>query len=301
MNPTVRQLEAFSLAYRFGVLTRVGDEMCISQPAVSVLIRQLEENLGMRLFDRTSRSLRPTVAAEAIIPTVERMLRDMDSLKGSVQELLTRSRGQLNFASTPSIAVAIVPALVAEYKVLFPNIEVRVDDAGPERLTAATLAGDIEFGIGVGIGRGDDQPDGITLQCLAKDHLCVFCRKDSELGVLKRVRWEDILHLPWISAKSGTGLRMLIDETLFGLGSRKSPDYEVSYMATGLSMVQAGLGVAIFPGTLLATYPHPDIKAHKLVAPLVRRDIHLVTRSEHSLSPAAESFIELWHKRVGPV
>jgi DNA-binding transcriptional LysR family regulator len=295
MNPTIKQLRAFALACRYGVLTRAADEMFVTQPAVSVLIRQLEESLGMRLFDRTSRSLRPTVAAEEILPTVERMLRDLDSLKSSVRELAGRERGHLRFAATPSIAGAIVPGLLAEYRLLYPNIEVSLDDAAPDRLTAPTLAGDVEFSIGT----VNDAAEGLTLQRLARDPLCAICRKDSRLARKRRLTWEDALSYPWIAVKANSGIRNLIDEALFTLGVRKSVQYEVSYMTTGLSMAQAGLGIAIFPGILLASFPHPDLVARRLESPVVTRDISLIRRAEHSLSPAAESFVELWYKRFG--
>ncbi|MBC8745830.1 LysR family carnitine catabolism transcriptional activator [Paraburkholderia sp. WC7.3g] len=295
MTPTIKQLRAFALVCRFGVLTRAADEMFVTQPAVSVLIRQMEEALGLRLFDRTSRSLRPTAAAHEILPTVERMLRDLESIQSSVKELAGRERGHLRFAATPSIAAAIVPKLLAEYRALYPNIEVSVDDAAPDRLTASTLTGDVEFGIGT----ISDRPDGITLQCLARDNLCAICRKDSVLAKKRRVSWKDALQYPWIGTRATSGIRKLIDETLFTLGMRKAVEYEVSYMTTGLSMVQAGLGIAIFPGMLLGSFPHRDLVARRLEAPLITRDVNLIRRAEHSLSPAAESFIELWYKRIG--
>jgi DNA-binding transcriptional LysR family regulator len=295
MNPTIKQLHAFALACRYGVLTRAADELFITQPAVSVLIRQLEEALGMRLFDRTSRSLRPTVAAQEILPTVERMLRDLESIKSNVKELAGRERGHLRFATTPSIAGAIVPKLIAEYRLLYPNIEVSIDDAAPDRLSAPTLTGDVEFSIGT----VSDKPEGLVLQCLTRDYLCAICRRDSTLAKKRRVTWDDALTHPWITIKANSGIRNLIDETLFTLGVRKSVQYEVSYMTTGLSMAQAGLGIAIFPGILLASFPHRDLIARKLEAPVVMRDVSLIRRAEHSLSPAAESFVELWFKILG--
>jgi DNA-binding transcriptional LysR family regulator len=295
MNPTIKQLQAFVHTCRFGVLTRAADEMFITQPAVSVLIRQLEESLGMRLFDRTSRSLRPTVAAHEILPTVERMLRDLDLVKSSVKELAGRQRGHLRFAATPSIAGAIVPKLIAEYRTLYPNIEVSIDDAAPDRLSAPTLAGDVEFSLGT----ISEAAEGLTSQCLARDRLCAICRKDSKPARKRRLTWEDALAYPWIGIKANSGIRSLIDDVLFSLGVRKTMQYEVSYMTTGLSMAQAGLGMAIFPGILLAAFPHPDLVARPLEAPVVTRDISLIRRAEHSLSPAAESFIELWHERIG--
>jgi LysR family transcriptional regulator, carnitine catabolism transcriptional activator len=295
MNPTIRQLQAFVLASRFGVLTRAADEMFITQSAVSVLIRQLEESLGMRLFDRTSRSLRPTVAAQEILPTAERMLRDLESIKSNVKELSGRERGQLRFAATPSIAAAVMPELIAEYKLRYPNIEISIDDAATDRLTASTLTGDVEFSIGT----ISDRPEGISLQCLAHAPLCAICPRDMPLAARRRVTWEDVLQHPWITARASSGIRHLIDETLMTLGVRKHVQYEVAYMTTGLSLALAGLGIAIYPGFLIGAFPHPDLVARKLERPVVVRDIHLIRRAEHSLSPAAESFVDLWYERLG--
>lgn len=295
MQPTIKQLRAFALVCRFGVLTRAADELFITQPAVSVLIRQMEDALGMRLFDRTSRALRPTVAAREILPAVERMLRDLESIQSSVKELAGRERGHLRFAATPSIAASIVPRLVAEYRALYPKIEVSIDDAAPDRLTASTLAGDVEFSIGT----INDTPPGIALECLARDALCAVCRSDSPLAKKRRVTWRDALHYPWIGVKPGSGIRSLIDETLFALGERKSVEYEVSYMTTGLAMTEAGLGIAIFPAMLLGAFVHRDLVARKLEAPVVTRDVNLIRLADHSLSPAAQSFIDLWYERIG--
>lgn len=60
----------------------------------------------------------------------------------------------------------------------------------------------------------------------------------------------------------------------------------------------AGIAIAIFPGVLLGSFPHPNLVARKLDQPAITRDVHLITRAEHSLSPAAESFIDLGYSRI---
>jgi DNA-binding transcriptional LysR family regulator len=295
MNPSLRQLQAFVLAYRLGVLTRAADQMFITQSAVSVLIRQLEEGLGMRLFDRTSRSLRPTVAAQEMLPTAERILRDLESLKAGVRGLAERARGHLNFASTPSVAAALLPKLIAEYQQRYPNISVSMNDVAPDRLTVPVLTEDAEFSIGT----QGHEPDGIALQCLVRDHMCVICLKDSPLAKKRLVKWQDVLDRPCITVKVGNGIRTLIDDTLHQLGERLVPAYEVTYFSTALAMTTAGLGVAVLPGMLLGSFPHHNLVAKKLERPAVTRDIHLITRAEHSLSPAAQAFIDLWYEQLG--
>jgi LysR family carnitine catabolism transcriptional activator len=296
MNPSLRQLQAFVLAYHLGVLTRAADKMSITQSAVSVLIRQLEEGLGMRLFDRTSRTLRPTIAAQKILPTAERVLRDLESIKAEVKGLAEREHGHLNFASTPSVAASVLPTIIAAYKQRYPNISVSMQDIAPDRLTVPVLTEEAEFSIGT-LG---DQPEGIAVQCLVRDYMCAICLKDSSLAKQKLVVWQDILAQPCITVKVSNSIRHLIDETLHQLGGGQlEPAYEVSYFATALSMTAAGLGVAVLPGVLLGSFPHHNLIAKKIERPVVTRDIQLITRAEHSLSPAAKAFVDLWYELLG--
>jgi LysR family carnitine catabolism transcriptional activator len=295
MNPTLRQLQAFVLAYRLGVLTRAADQMFITQSAASVLIRQLEDGLGIKLFDRTSRTLRPTVAAHEILPTAERMLRDLDALKAGARGVTERSRGRLSFASTPSVAAAVLPTLLADYRIRYPDVEVVMHDVAPDRLTGPVLSEEVEFSIGTLASK----PEGIELQCLTRDHISAICLTDSPLARQHRLTWDDVLRLPIITVKQGSGIRELIDAALRERGERLTPAYEVSYLSTALSFASANLGVAVLPAVLLDSLAYHKLTARLIEQPVVPRDIQLITHSGHSLSPAATGFVELWYERMG--
>jgi LysR family transcriptional regulator, carnitine catabolism transcriptional activator len=295
MNPTLRQLQAFVLAYRLGVLTRAADQLFITQSAASVLIKQLEDGLGIKLFDRTSRALRPTTAAHEILPTAERMLRDLEALKASARGVNERRRGRLTFASTPSVAAAVLPTLLADYRIRYPEVEVAMQDVAPDRLTAPVLSEEVEFSIGT-LG---SRPEGIELQCLTRDHISAICLADSPLAHQHRVTWDDVLMLPCITVKQGNGIRDLIDAALRDRGERMKPAYEVSYLSTALSFASANLGVAVLPAVLLDSLAYHKLTARRIEEPTVPRDIQLITHAEHSLSPPAVGFVELWYERMG--
>lgn len=294
MNPTVRQLQAFVLSYRFGAFTRAAEQMFITQSAVSMLIQQLEEGLGTRLFDRTTRALQPTAAAAEILPAAEKILRDLDGLKAGARGVTERARGHLNFASTPSVAAAILPKLIAEYRSRYPGIAVSMEDVAPDRLIAPVLTDEVEFSIGT-LGR---KPDDIAVQCLLRDFMSVICLSDSFIARKKRVTWADVVGVPCITVKTGQGIRNLVDETLGQLGLSLIPAFEVSYLSTALGMASAGLGVAVLPGALLDSFAYGNLVARKLEQPVVTRDIHLITQAERSLSPAATAFVDLWHEHI---
>jgi len=297
MDPTLRQLKAFVLTYHHRNLTRAASDMFITQSAVSVLIRQLEDGLGVRLFERTSRSLRATAAAEDMLPTAERMLRDLEQIKGSARTLAERERGHLAFASTPAVAAALLPELIAEYQRRYPGIAVRMIDVPPDQLTAPVLNDDVEFCIGT-VGR---KAEGVELTCLLRDQLSAICRTDSEIAQMQTVTWRDLQAVPCITVARGNGIRELIDDSLARAGERLLPAYEFVFLTTALAMASAGLGVAVLPSFLLGSLQYKQLVARPLEQPVVERAIHLITRPGHVLSPAATGFLELWKARFGNI
>jgi DNA-binding transcriptional LysR family regulator len=295
MEPTLRQLQAFVLSYRFGALTRAAEQMFVTQSAVSVLIQQLEEALGIRLFDRTTRAVRPTVAAHDLLPTAERMLRDLNALKAGARGIAQRTRGHLNFASTPAVAAALLPRLISEYQRRYPDIRVSMYDSPPDQLITQVLQEEVEFSIGT-IGT---PPEGITLRPLLQDYLSVICTTDSPLAKKRQVRWSDVFPLRCITVREGSGIRDLVDSAARQLGIAFDPAFEVAYMSSALSMASAGLGVALLPSALLDSFAYKNLVARPLQQPVVTRDINLICLAHRSLSPAAEGFIELWQERIG--
>src|SRR5688500_12166907 len=120
-TPSLRQLRAFRAVYQLRKLSAAAEQLSITQSAVSVLIRQLEEGLGARLFDRTTRSLRPTPAAAEAIAVAERILRDVDSLGAGLRDLAALRRGRVSLAVTPTLGEILLPPVVRRFAQLHPD------------------------------------------------------------------------------------------------------------------------------------------------------------------------------------
>ena len=126
-TPSLRQLRAFRAVYQLRKLSAAAEQLSITQSAVSVLIRQLEEGLGTRLFDRTTRSLRPTMAATEAIVVAERILRDVESLGAGLRDLSALRRGRVSLAVTPTLGEILLPAVVRRFARLHPEIRIVID------------------------------------------------------------------------------------------------------------------------------------------------------------------------------
>jgi DNA-binding transcriptional LysR family regulator len=292
MNVTLRQVQAFVLTAQLGSLTRAAERMHVTQSAISVLIKQLEAVLGVRLFDRTTRTLRLTAAAEEALPTAERILVNQDRLITSLQGLAGRRRGQVSFAVTPAVAAGVMPRVLATFAREYPNVAVTMLDVAPDQLISKALDEEVEFSIGTVDGSHGE----MVLTPLLRDHVGVVVRDGSPIAALESLSWSDIIDHPVIAIRKGSGIRALIDDTLAAQGKVLMPAYEVSLLATALAMVAEGLGASILPRYLITHLHTVGLTTRPLIDPVVTREISIITKARRSLSCAAEGFIEVMRR-----
>ncbi len=294
-TPTLRQLRAFAAVYQLRKLSAAAEQLSLSQSAVSVLIRQIEQGLGARLFDRTTRSLAPTQAAREAIVVAERVLRDVDSLGEGLRDLTGLRRGRVCLAVTPTLAEILLPRVVRAFGALHPEIRVVIDDCAPDQFVSRVLGEHVDFGIGNPERAGAD----VATETLVRDQLALVCRRDHALAARRQVRWVDLAGHPVITVRPGYGIRPLIDSTAARAGVTLQVVNEVSFLSTALWMTSAGLGASIMPSAFAAGSSDPALVVKTLAVPRVSRDISVVTRRGLSLSPAGQRFIDVMRAELG--
>lgn len=288
-TPTLRQLRAFVAVYQLRKLSAAAERLFVTQSAVSVLIRQMEEGLGARLFDRTTRSLQPTQAAQEAVVVAERILRDVDVLGSGFRDLTGLRRGRVCVAVTPTLAEILLPRVVRRFALLYPEIRVVVDDCAPDQFVSRVTGEHVDFGIGTPERPGAE----VDTETLVRDHLSLVCPQDHPLARARTVRWADLAGHPVITVRPGYGIRPLVDSTAANAGVALQVVNEVSFLSTALWMTSSGLGASIMPSAFATYSGDGDLAVKPLTAPRVSRDISVVTRRGRSLSPASASFIEV--------
>jgi DNA-binding transcriptional LysR family regulator len=290
-TPTVRQLRAFVAVYRLGKLSAAAEQLFVTQSAISVLIRQMEQGLGARLFDRTTRSLQPTQAAREALVVAERILRDVESLGSSFRDLGGLRRGRVCVAVTPTLAAFVMPPVIRRFAVLYPDIRVVVDDCAPDQFMSRVIGEHVDFGIGT----PEKMLADADLQTLVPDHLSLVCRPDHALAGREVVRWADLDGHPVITVRPGYGIRPMIDATASGAGVALNVVNEVSFLSTALWMTAGGLGASIMPSAFATHGAEPGLVIKTLTGPRVSRDISVVTKRGRSLSAASQAFVDVMH------
>ncbi|HWV41770.1 LysR family transcriptional regulator [Pseudorhodoplanes sp.] len=295
MNITLRQIQAFKTVAEFGSFTRAAERLKVAQPALSLSIRELERELNLRLFDRTTRRVELTGAGREFLQSADKLLADLERAVREARDLSEKKRGRVVVAAPPLLAAMIVPSAIADFNAAFPGIDVGLVDARNDQILDRLRAGAADLAIGT----FDERADGIRREMLAQDALTVFCAPASPLAKKRRVRWTDLHDQKLIMLTRDSSIRTLTERTLTQSGHDAGrPLYEVSQMTTAIMLVEAGLGAAVLPAYVWSFARGRDVVSRPLVEPQVSRAIYLIHPDGRSLSPAAESFARTLRKQT---
>lgn len=286
MNISIKHLRAFVELYNWRKVSIVAERLFVTQSAISLLIKHFETEIGVVLFERTTRSIKATEAAHDVIQIAERVLRDLDALGTDFQDLRTLRKGLVHIAATPAIAAHVMPSIIMKFETAYPGVRVIFNDCAPDILLSL-VAGDH---CDLAVGTPDQLSSEIESEILARDYLSIICRKDAPLAKKRTVRWTDLRQQRIITVKQGSGIRRLIDQTLSDIRLDIRPAYEVNFLNTALGMTSKGLGISILPSYFLDYSAGLDLVALKLTKPVVERNILMLKKRSRTLSPAAEKF-----------
>ena len=285
--PSVRQLRAFVAVYQTGSLSAAAEVLALSQPAITVLIRELEEKLGVRLFDRSTRSLHRTEAAAEAIIFAERALAELTAMSDRMADMALARHGRLRIAATSTIAQTWLPVAIRRFIEEHPAVRVSVDDCAPAAFAERVLSEHVDFGIGTLEGA----VPGLSQKVFLNDTLCAISTS-ADFPDAQPMSWKQLADHPVILVHAGYGVRRAIDRALAVADVELCVAHEVSLLTTALAMAANGLGVAIIPHSVLAWTPLPDLVGRCLIEPTVPRALAIVSKSGRPLSPVAQAFAD---------
>lgn len=287
MNVNLRQLHSLVAIARRGSFTSAARELHLSQPALTVQMRQLEHALGVRLLDRNTRAVKLTALGRQVLPLVERALGDLDlALAGT--RLTESSVGLVSVAALPSMCSALLPQALARFGARYPGISVRLHEAGARRLAALVSEEDVEFGVGF----VDHPSPQLEASPFLTDHLAVVMPSGHALGRKRRIVPADLAPYPMIALETQYSVRSLSDDVLRSVAAAKPPVHEVAFISTAMGMVRAGLGITVLSTSSLDRASMDGLIARRIAHARFAREIAVVKKRGRTLSPAAQGLLE---------
>lgn len=289
INFDLHDLQAFSAAAELGNFRKAAEAVHISQPAFSRRIDKLENALGVKLIDRSTRSMSLTGVGRDFARKVRLLLDDLDETLLGIQEVGGARMGEVTVACVPSAVYYFLPQVLRTYHAKFPRIRIKVHDASANEVLSVVASGEADFGVNF---MGNDEP-GIEFRSILEERFVAACRKDHPLAKKRKVSWQELGQYDFMSVSKSSGNRMLLDLALASADQRPQSIYEAQHVTTLLGLVEAGMGVAAVPSLAMPSADHPVLASVPLFDPIITRRIGLIRRKGRSFTPAAEKLYEL--------
>lgn len=280
----IRHLRAFVTVARESSFTRAAERLLLSQSALTVTVRQLEDHLGVALFNRTTRLVVLTIDGEALLASAERVIEDFDRTLSQVSETARQRRGRVAIAVLPSLATRLLPPVVRGFHEAYPDIRITLRDDNGRGVHRQVLDHDVEFGIS-NVWRSYPE---LEFTPLTADRFGLVCRRDDPLASEDGpYNWAGIDQGRLFIMASDTGFYTALHDTPEFVERCPSPAGEVLAMVTMLDMVRAGLGVTLLPELARPAKVESELVFRRLTNPPVFRHLCLIRRRNEALSQGA--------------
>jgi DNA-binding transcriptional LysR family regulator len=213
----IRDLETLDWLGRYRSFARTADEASITQPALSKWLRELEDTLGLPLFERTSRRVAPTVYGEAMLETVARILADLQTVQPAFDALKRGTSLPLKIGMLPYISLRLLPGAIEQLSQLAPGQQINLSENTLDYLLPLMQRRELDMVVcrlePVAL------TSGFTVTELYSDEILVVASKDHPLHRRSRVTWRDAAAWPWIMPAQGSPIRMALEVEFATAGS----------------------------------------------------------------------------------
>ncbi|ATI40844.1 hypothetical protein CBW24_01700 [Pacificitalea manganoxidans] len=283
----LRQLEVLCAVIDLGTTSEAAESLSVSQPAVSNMIRHIEDLVGFPLFKREKGRLTPTPEALHIAQEAQHLFSQQKRVDRIINQLRGGTVGQLNVIATPSIGYVLLPRLITEFTRTRPRVQLSIELGSVDDIIQQLISGRAELGFSITLPRHT----ALSVRQMASGNMMCAMPEDHELALSRRINVLDLNHVRHISYGTGTPLGQMIDEVYRKNGIERRYFCEVRHTSTALEMVSAGAGVALVDNFALLGVARRSIAVRE-IEPAMPVALHGVTSNLFPTSHVAMQFQE---------
>jgi len=293
-NVTFKQLQAFVILCHERNFRSTSERLCLTPPTVTATIQSLEEAIGLKFFDRSTRSVNLTSHAESFLPIAERLLDDLERALEDLHAVSRMEKGSVVVTGASSLILHVLAPAVAEMARRHPEIKVTLLQDSTENAVKQVLEAKADFCV---TAFGESTPE-IAAHPLIKDRFGITCHHDHPLAKSRSsVHLHDAASFTTIGLSRGNGLQAVFEHSKRVPASLRKPSQEVSNVALMLPFIEQNLGIAVLPALSARLLRRPPITFIPIRGPLYRH-LSLVMRRGRSLSPAARRLCQIMFDKL---
>lgn len=285
---TLKQLKAFLTLVRTLNYAHASQELHISQSALSISIKSLEEELGGKLFNRNTRKVDVTNEGKSLIPYAKKLLANWEEMEKNVKQRFLLNKGTLNIASMPFITNTILPKVIKNFANKYPNINFSISDVVNENIIEMVQDGIFELGIVF----EPNLRENLIFKTLYQEEFIAVVPKSHNLANAKFVSWEELSKSPFITLQAPSAIRQLIDEYCANKELQLDIKVECHQITSISSLVSSGMGVSAIPRRCIN---HIDTVYNALLqiqGDSIHKNVGIVYKKNHEISNITNRFID---------
>lgn len=290
VNLSMRDIDTVLVLGRTLNFRQTAAQLHLSQSALSTQVLRIEEALGVRLFDRSTRSVRLTAAGQVFLQQAANLQAAFRAAIDAVGGIVRADQGQVAVAALPSLAARLLPRVLMAYRQAHPGVALKVHDVLSGPAFDLVRAGEVDFALTA----ADPQQADLHYEPMMSDSFILLIPPDHPLARSRApLRWLDTADAAHVSMVQPSSVRQYTEWAFLQNRVRFQPAFEAEHLATIVAMVECGFGVAALPGIAAQAVAHQGLVERSLIGPVAERSIGLVTPRQRSLSPAAQALVDV--------
>jgi DNA-binding transcriptional LysR family regulator len=281
----IQNLKALIIVSENSSFSKAAEKLFITQPAVSKRIASLEQELGVKLFDRIGKSVQITEAGTALLISAKRILAELEDSRRVISNLSGKVNGPLRLGTSHHIGLHRLPPILRAYTTQYPDVDLDIQFMDSEAACEAVIKGDLELAIAT---LPETAMENLTTQIIWHDPLCIVISKSHILAHKKNIDQDELLEHAAILPSQSTFTRGLMEKAL-KMDSRKMKiAMESNYLETIKMMVSIGLGWSVLPQSMISN----DIQCIDIKNIHMERQLGVAYHAERTLSNAAKMLLK---------
>ncbi|MGY4876757.1 LysR family transcriptional regulator [Vreelandella aquamarina] len=280
---TVKQLRAFLAVAQTLSFTQACERLHLSQPALSLAIKGLEDTLGGKLLIRNTRNVRLTPEGESLVPQAKQLLAQWDNTEERLRQRFTLQLGRLGVAAMPAFAGNLLPAALVRFRQKYPKINITVHDVINEKVVDMVRLKEVEMGIAFA-------PEGLGslhFTPLFDDRFVAVVPRNSQFANADQLTWAEMIRQDFITLQRPSMVRRLLEQALVKRSIELPVAFESHQLATVGRMVADGLGVSAVPSMCIQQMTELGAHCVPLTQPDISCQVGILTHQELSVAAQA--------------
>ncbi|MFD0697310.1 LysR family transcriptional regulator [Paenibacillus sp. GCM10027628] len=266
--------------------TKAAENLHLSQPTLSKMVKSLEEELGVTLFDRTGKYVKLTDAGIVAVDQIQVIMQSVQNLYTAIEDASNLKTGTIKIGLPPVISSVFFPRVIAKFQRLYPNIYFHIVEEGAKKVEGLVLDGSLEMGVVI----SPVDPASFEILPFLNQKLALVLHREHPLAQQSSVPLQKLRNEPFILFPNGYAVRNHVIRACRSIGFEPDVVYESSQWDLLAEMVAANLGITIMPEAICRKIVNADCKTVKLTDPFIPWELVVISNKDKYQSFAIREF-----------